>query len=132
MGDQAQFILMLMTSFKEQIQTEFYQFSTVVAPTPYYEFLKHFEETGEVFQTTTGGTDFSPIFKHADEMKFSKIVLITDGEAGVSPEAEMLARSMEVYTVFTQNHSAEPLSDLSAHTWVMPRIKQVNRNKVGA
>jgi hypothetical protein len=122
MGSQAPFLLMLLTAFQQHIGTEFYQFSTEIAPTNFQEFRKHYEETGEIFMRTTGGTSFDPIFEHAKENGFNKILLITDGCANLSHELEFFAESIEVYTVFTLSHQPEPLSSVSTKTWVMPDI----------
>jgi len=122
MGDQAAFLLMLLTAFKQQVATEFYQFSTVIAEVNFGEFLNQFEQTGEVFLQTTGGTSFDPIFEHAEQKGHKKILILTDGIAHVSAERQLFAESIETYTVFTENHQADPLTGLSQNTWVMPRI----------
>jgi len=52
---------------------------------------------------TTGGTDFDCIIKHAIESKYERIIIITDGEAGMqkkNQEALKMA-NMKVFTVFT-------------------------------
>ena len=129
MGDQAEFLLMLMTGFKNQIGTEFYQFSTVIEPVNFLDFLTNFEKTGQVVVQTTGGTAFDPIFKHTEEKGYKKILLITDGCAGLSTQYERFAEDIETYTVFTQDHSPEPLVSVSKRTWVMPQIKKVKVTK---
>lgn len=123
MGDWAQFLVMLMTAFKHRIATEFYEFSTVIAEINFAEFIETFENTGKICVDTTGGTDFSPIFEHAQQKGHEKILLITDGGAGVNDEMSVFAESIEVYTVFTPNFQAEPLTSLSKQTWTMPDIK---------
>lgn len=122
MGDQAPFLLMLLTAFKQQVATEFYQFSTVIAEVNFGEFLAKFQETGEVFMKTTGGTSFDPIFQHAEKKGHKKILILTDGMANVGAEAQLYAESIETFTVFTEQHQSDPLEGLSQNTWIMPRI----------
>jgi hypothetical protein len=122
MGDQASFVLMLLSGFHDHISTEFFQFSTEVVATPFVEFKRHFEATGQITQTTSGGTNFDPIFEHAEAQGYKKIVLITDGCANLSPQWRDFAESIETFTVYTINHQTDPLSDVSRKTWVMPSI----------
>jgi hypothetical protein len=128
MGDQAPFLLMLLTGFQNHISTEFYQFSTKIVATNFKEFRESFERTGEIFLQTTGGTNFDPILEHAQEQGYKKVLLITDGCASLSPIMRDFAQSIDVYTVFTINHNAEPLSEVSKRTWVMPSIT-VNKTR---
>ena len=123
MGDWAQFLVMLMTQFKHRIATEFYQFSTQIAEINFAEFIETFESTGKISVDTTGGTDFSPIFYHAKERGHEKILLISDGCAGVNEEMTAFAESIETYTVFTPRSQLEPLTSVSRQTWTMPDIK---------
>jgi hypothetical protein len=124
MGDQAEFIVMLMTAFKQHISTEFYEFSTQIAEINFGELLERFESTGEVFIKTTGGTDFDPIFMHAQQKDHKKILIITDGQANLGEEAKLYAEQIETFTVFTIMHNPDPLTGVSSNTWVLPDIRK--------
>jgi hypothetical protein len=122
MGDQARFLLMLLTAFKEQVAAEFYQFSTIIEPTNFANFVAQYERDGTICMKTTGGTNFDPIFEHAQKQGFKKILLITDGCAGLSDQYAEFAEAIETFTLFTIQHNRDPLSAVSRSTWVMPNI----------
>jgi hypothetical protein len=123
MGDQSRFLLMLLTGFKNRVASELFQFSTEIVPINFGELVERFEQTGEISISTTGGTDFDPIFDHARKNEYNKILLITDGCASVKQKVNKdWALANKVYTLFTQGHQAEPLTPLSKRTWVLPTL----------
>jgi len=68
---------------------------------------------------TTRGTDFNCVAEHAAENRFQKILVVTDGMAGISSANEELLRSggIRVYLMLTEACGWCPLEPLASETW---------------
>lgn len=81
---------------KKEVGDQVYCFSNVVVDTKLEKLI-----SGTYY--TTGGTDFNPVFEHALKNRFKKILILTDGEAGLSQDLASKAkqRGMEITVGWT-------------------------------
>jgi hypothetical protein len=83
-----------------------YQFSNKIAPTSLSELFKC---KGKAKIDTTGGTDYDCIVEYCCEHNLRKVVIITDGWAGLSDENKKrcLSQVSHAVVIYTDNHNQD-------------------------
>ncbi|MBI5489818.1 MAG: hypothetical protein HY905_20960 [Deltaproteobacteria bacterium] len=100
----------------DRIGSPIHLFSNVVEPLT-------MAELAEGVSRTTGGTDFDCVISHALDRDVSRILVVTDGQAGLDPvlRARAAARRLQVFSVLTSDfHRDSPIIQMAQEWWVLP------------